>query len=227
MPAPAWPDWFLRPWYRFNHAFIFASGTLGFSFRFEGVRHMPRRGPVLVVANHQCFLDSVLVGLAVTRTLHYLARKSLFDNPVLGAFLPTVNVHPVDNAGAATGGIRAVLEVLKAGHPVLLFPEGERTWTGKMQPLKAGVHLLAKRAPAPILPVGIAGGFEAFPRTAKLPTLSPLFMPATRGALAASVGEPLDTERLLKLPREEFLQVVFDAIQAAQHRAERLRRKWG
>ena len=146
MAAPGLPDWLQRPWYRFNHAFIFASATLGFSFRFEGVRQMPRRGPVLVVANHQCFLDPVLVGLAVTRTLHYMARKSLFDNPVLGAFLPTVNVHPVDNAGAATGGVRAVLEVLKAGHPVLLFPEGERTHTGKMQPLKAGVHLLAKRA---------------------------------------------------------------------------------
>lgn len=74
MAAPGLPDWLQRPWYRFNHAFIFASGTLGFSFRFEGVRHMPRRGPVLVVANHQCFLDPVLVGLAVTRTLHYMAQ---------------------------------------------------------------------------------------------------------------------------------------------------------
>lgn len=98
---------------------------------------------------------------------------------------------------------------------------------GKDAAAQGGRASAGQARPAPILPVGIAGGFESFPRTAKLPTLSPLFMPATRGALAASVGEPLDTERLLKLPREEFLQVVFDAIQAAQHRAERLKRKWG
>ncbi len=188
---------------------------------------MPRRGPALIVANHQSFFDPVLVGLAVTRTINYLARKTLFDVPLLGPFLRTVNVHPVDQDGAAHGGIKAIIEVLKEGQPVLVFPEGERTWTGDMQPLKAGVHLLAKRVPVPIVPVGIAGAFNSFPRTSKLPIPSPLFLPATRGALAASVGKPLDPEPLLKLPRPAFLKVVFDAVQAAQRRAERLRRKWG
>ena len=83
-----------------------------------------------------------------------------------------------------------------------------------------------KRVPVPIVPVGIAGAFDSFPRMHKLPILSPLFLPATRGAIAASVGKPLDPEPLLKMPREEFLKVVFDAIQTAQRRAERLRRKW-
>ena len=222
---PGRPGPLRNVWYRLNHAAIFAGATLGLSFRFDGVRHMPRRGPALIVANHQSFFDPVLVGLAVTRTIHYLARKSLFRTPVLGAFLPTVNVHPVDQEGAATGGVKAVLEVLKAGEPVLIFPEGERTWTGEMQPLKAGAHLLVKRVPVPIVPVGIAGAFHSFPRTRKLPLLSPLFLPPTGGAIAASVGKPLDPEPLLKLPREEFLKTVFDAIHAAQQQAERLRRK--
>ena len=93
-----------------------------------------------------------------------------------------------------------------------------------MQPLKAGVHFLVKRAPVPIVPVGIAGAFEAYPRTSKLPKLSPLFMPPTNHAVAAVVGKPLEPERMLKLSREEFLQTVFDAIQKVQLEAERLRR---
>ena len=225
MPAPGWPEPLSNLWYRANHAVIFAGATLGFSFRFEGGRHMPARGPALIVANHQSFLDPVLVGLAVGRTIHYMARKTLFNNPVLGWFLPTVNVHAVDQEGVATGGVKAVIEVMKAGRPVLVFPEGERTWTGEMLPLKAGAHLLLKRAPVPVVPVGIAGAFDAYPRTSKLPALSPLFLPPTRATIAASVGEPLDAGSLLKLPREEFMKAVSDAIQAAQRRAERLRRR--
>ena len=76
MPAPGLPDWLSHAWYRVNHACIFAGATLGFSFRFEGVRHMPRRGPALVVANHQSFLDPVLVGLAVSRD-HPLPRPQV------------------------------------------------------------------------------------------------------------------------------------------------------
>ncbi len=77
----------------------------------------------------------------------------------------------------------------------------------------------------PVVPIGIAGAYHSFPYTRRFPLLSPLFWPATGGAVAVSVGKPLDPQRLLQLPREEFLQTMFDAIQAAQLRAERIRRK--
>jgi 1-acyl-sn-glycerol-3-phosphate acyltransferase len=225
MAAPGWPDWLSHLWYRAHYAAIFAGMTTAMSFRFAGGRHMPRRGPALLVANHQSFFDPPLVGLAVGRTIHYLARKTLYANPGFAWFLKSVNAHPIDQEGVATEGLRAIIELLKEGHPVLVFPEGERTWTGPMQPLKAGVHFLLKRAPVPIVPIGIAGAFEAYPRTSKLPKLSPLFMPPSNHAIAAVVGKPLEPERMLKLPRNEFLQTVFNAIQAVQLKAERLRRK--
>jgi 1-acyl-sn-glycerol-3-phosphate acyltransferase len=225
MAAPGWPDWLSHLWYRAHYAAIFAGTTAALSFRFAGGRHMPSHGPALLVANHQSFFDPPLVGLAVGRTIHYLARKTLYASPPFAWFLNSVNAHPVDQEGVATEGLRAIMELLKEGDAVLVFPEGERTWTGKMSPLKAGVHFLIKRVPVPIVPIGIAGAFEAYPRTSKLPKLSPLFLPATNHAIAAVVGEPLDPKRLLKLPREEFMQTVFNAIQAVQIKAERLRRK--
>ena len=94
-----------------------------------------------------------------------------------------------------------------------------------MRALKPGIHLLFKRAPVPIVPVGIAGAFDAFPRSRLLPVLSPLFLPATRATVAAVVGKPLDLAYLATLSREEFVKAVFDAMQEVQREAERLRRK--
>lgn len=202
-----------------------ATATLGFSLRIEGRRNIPRRGPALLIANHESFLDPPLVGVAAPRPIWYLARKTLFTNRVFGAFLRSINCVPVDQEGVAKEGLKTGLEGLKGGQVVLIFPEGERTWTGRMQPLKPGLHLLVKRSGAPVIPVGVAGTFEALPRTRALPRLSPLFWPATGAALAASVGKPLPAARFATMPREQLLTELCREIEAVRQRAERLRRK--
>jgi 1-acyl-sn-glycerol-3-phosphate acyltransferase len=199
--------------------------TLGFSLRFEGGRNIPAQGPALLIANHESFLDPIAVGLTTTRQLCYLARKTLFRSPLFGRFLLSVGCVPVDQEGVAKDGLKTVLALLGQGRAVLLFPEGERTLTGQMNPLKPGIQLLIKRTQAPIVPVGIAGAFDAFPRSKKVPRLSPLFMPAGRGTMAVSVGSPLDARHYLELPREQLLVELQQAIQAMKDRAERLRRK--
>ena len=225
MPVPGWPDWLSHAWYRVNHAVQMTGLTLAFSLRHEGMGNVPPTGSVLLLSNHQSYLDPSLVGVAAGRDIYYLARKSLFKNPLLALYIRSVNGVPVDHTGVAKEGLKTVIDLLQARQAVVVYPEGERTHTGEMQPLKPGIHLILKKVPVPVVPIGIAGAYQAFPRTRKLPLLSPLFWPATGGALAVSVGKPLDPERLLKLPREEFLQTLFDAIQAAQRRAERIRRK--
>jgi 1-acyl-sn-glycerol-3-phosphate acyltransferase len=225
MAVPGWPPWLSHLWYRANHAVQLTAMTLAFSFRFAGRAHVPTRGPALFVANHQSYLDPSIVGVTVGRDIHYLARKTLFKNRLLSLYMQSVNAVPVDQKGVAKEGLKAVIDLLHAGQAVVVFPEGARTRTGRLQPLKPGVHLVLKRAPAPVVPIGIAGAFESFPRTSKLPVLSPFFLPATRGAIAAAVGKPLAPELLLRLSREDFLQTLFDAIRTAQLQAERLRRK--
>jgi 1-acyl-sn-glycerol-3-phosphate acyltransferase len=170
-------------WYDFNFSAIFTGFQFAWSYRSDGFRNVPKRGPVLIVANHQSFFDPLLVGLAVRLRLTYLARKTLFNNPLFGAYLRSVRCIPVDQEGVAKDGLIAVLDSLKRGEPVLIFPEGERTPTGRLQELRPGVHLLIKRGHCPVLPVGIAGGFESWPRSSKLPILSPIFMPANKGTV--------------------------------------------
>jgi 1-acyl-sn-glycerol-3-phosphate acyltransferase len=220
------PAWFSHVWYETWYCAAWAFFTLGFSLRSQGGPNIPPVGPALLVANHQSFFDPLLVGLAARRHLTFLARKTLFRNPLFGAFLRSVNCVPVDQEGVAKEGLKTAVEKLHAGHAVLIFPEGERSWKGLMQPLRPGIQLLIKRALAPIVPVGVAGAFEAYPRTAKLPRFSPLFLPANRkGPLAVSIGRPLDPKLLLELPRARLLTELFNAIRAEQIKAERLRRQ--
>jgi 1-acyl-sn-glycerol-3-phosphate acyltransferase len=218
-------DWLDYLWYEFVY---WTTGTASIflqSFRVEGARNIPPTGPALLIANHQSFLDPPLLGIAARRHLTYLARETLFINPVFGWFIRSVGAVPIDQEGFARQGLKTILEQLQKGKAVLVFPEGERTPHGQMQPLKPGIMLLIKRVQTAIIPVGIAGPYQAYPRGRALPTPSPLFLPPNGCAAAACFGEPLDSRRYANMDREQALAELFQEIQKVQARAERLRRK--
>jgi 1-acyl-sn-glycerol-3-phosphate acyltransferase len=198
--------------------------TWGFHYRYQGNRNVPLTGPVLLLANHQSFLDPMIAGCAIPRHLCFLARKTLFRG-WFGKLIDRVNAVPVDQEGVAKEGLKVILEQLKAGQAVLIFPEGERTATGEVQPLKPGVLLLIKRIDAPIVLIGIAGAFDALPRTRKWPKLSPFFLPTTGADIAVAYSKPIPARRYRDMPREQALSELREELLRAKERAERLRRK--
>lgn len=210
--------------YEFVRAHVMATYTLGFSFRFEGGRNIPRTGPALLISNHESFLDPVAIGLTTHRHLHYLARKTLFVG-AFGNFLTRVNCVPVDQDGVAKEGLKTIIHLLGEGKAVLVFPEGERTLSGDILEFKPGIQLIIRKTRPPIVPVGIAGAYDAFPRSKPFPQFSPIFMPATKAAFAVSVGKPLDGNRFADLPREQSLKELESAVQQMKDRAQKLRRK--
>ncbi len=211
--------------YEFCYWIVFFVYVIGFSHRAAGRRNIPRRGPVLLIANHQSFLDPLAVGLASPRHLHYLARKSLFTNPLFGGFLRAVNSVPIDQEGVGKEGMRNILARLEAGNPVLVFPEGERCDDGLVHPLRPGIALLLKRVRAPIVPVGVAGAFDAWPRYRPFPIPAPLFLAPSKRTIAVVVGKPRDPATLDGLSREQMLAVLHDDLLAVWKQAEALRRK--
>jgi 1-acyl-sn-glycerol-3-phosphate acyltransferase len=204
---------------------VFFLYVIGLSLRVTGRRHVPPRGAVLIVANHQSFLDPVAVGLGIRRHIHYLARKTLFANPVFGLWLRVVNCVPIDQEGVGKDGIRNILARLEAGHPVLVFPEGERSEDGRLHPLRPGIGLLVKRVRVPIVPAGVAGAFDAWPRHRAWPLFAPLFLAPSGRRVAVAYGPPRDPATLDGLSREQVLAVLYDDIAAAVKEAEALRRK--
>lgn len=216
--------WFLA-WHNTLYLAYHMAFTLGYSLRLQGERNMLAEGPALVVANHQSFLDPLVIGLCARRPLVYLARKTLFKNRYFAAMIRSLNAVPIDQEGIGKEGIRVIMEQLSLGKAVVVFPEGERTPHGKMLPLKPGIHLLIKRTKAPIIPVGIAGAYHAWPRWRPFPLPAPLAWPAGAGTISVSLGKPLDADHFAQLPREQALCELFDKIHDEQVRAETLRRR--
>jgi 1-acyl-sn-glycerol-3-phosphate acyltransferase len=116
-----------------------------------------------------------------------------------------------------------LLQELGKGHVVLVYPEGERTWNGKLAPLKPGVTLLVRRARCPIVPVGIAGAFDSWPRFRRVMRLAPPWLGWRSARVAVSVGEPIDGAALANRDREEILEELQKALARVVDRAERLR----
>ncbi len=217
--------WLARRWYDLGYFGCFWTfGTL-FSLRTQGGQHIPKTGPVLLVCNHQSFLDPVLLGIASTRRVSYLARETLFKKRLPSWLMRSYGALTIDHKGFSREGLQATIDYLHQGKCIGLFPEGERTHDGKLEAFKPGISLFLKRVKAPIVPAGIMGAYAAFPRTRKWPRMATRFSPASEATIAVSIGRPIDPAKYVGWPREDMLADLQRAVQLEMDRAERLRRK--
>jgi 1-acyl-sn-glycerol-3-phosphate acyltransferase len=213
-------------WYDLWRDLFFTYFTFGHSLRWAGRRNVPGTGPVLYIANHESYIDPILVAVASPRRLDFLARANLFHG-IFGRFLSSLRTYPVDQVGFARQGIQAMIDLLRKGHAVLVFPEGQRSWDGVMQPFQPGIHLIIKKTKTPIVPCGIAGAFETLPRSRHppIPGHSPLFFPPGKCTMAVSIGKPLDGARFAEMSREQALGKLFEEVKKQQELAEKIRRR--
>lgn len=193
----------MRQTYRFAQAICRGAFDLFFSGRALGVNHVPQDGPVLLLSNHQSFLDPVLVALSVPRECCFMARDTLFKQPQFTHLITYLNAFPVKRGTADVGAIKESLRRLKRGEALVAFPEGTRTPDGSVGEMQPGAILLARKSAAPIVPVNIHGAFEIWPRTEKKPKLGPIML---------NYGEPITPIQLSRLTDEEAMQEVRDRI---------------
>ena len=122
---------------------------------------VPREGPAILVANHLTNADPVLVCACAPRTLRVMAKRELFELPLVGWTLWAFGAFPVRRWSADLGALRAGRNHLRAGRAVLVFPEGTRSESRALQPALPGSAVLALLGGAPVVPVAITG-MEAF-----------------------------------------------------------------
>jgi 1-acyl-sn-glycerol-3-phosphate acyltransferase len=155
--------------YTVARALLWPAVKIAFRQSCIGADNVPRHGAVLLVANHQSYLDPVLLGTLLPRVLDFVARDSLFTNPAFGWLIRELNALPIKRGQGDISAIKESLRRLKAGRAVLFFPEGTRSRDGRVARLQGGVISLARRAGVPIVPCAIEGAFEIWPRTSKIP----------------------------------------------------------
>ncbi len=186
--------------YDFCHTVCWLMLLIFFRLRVWGQHNMPRTGPFIVAVNHQSHLDPMIAGMATRgRHLNFIARSTLFGNPLFGKLIGLLNSVPLNQKAPDTQAIRTCIEQLGMGRAVLIFPEGSRTKDGAMHPFKKGVWLLLSRAKCPVLPVAIEGAYDAWRRGESRPKL-------LGQRVSAMVGAPIAAETLLAMGHEQGLR---------------------
>ena len=174
-------------------------------YRARGYQRLDDADGGLVLANHQSFLDPLLIGLPLHRPVSYVARDSLFKVPFIGWVLRNTYVMPISRESASSASLRETIRRMQHGYLVGVFPEGTRTETGEVGPFKPGFVALVRRAKLPVYPVGIAGGFQALGRK------SGFLKPAR---VRVVVGEPITVAELEKFAGRDQDQALIDFVRS-------------
>ena len=166
----------------------------------SGREHIPADRACLFLSNHISNLDPPVLVPLLPGTPSIMMKAELFRIPVLGAACRMARCIPVERAGgreAAVRSVRLAAEVIGSGLSMLIFAEGTRSRTGRLQPFKAGPFHLAQSTGAPIVPIAVSGtesmmrkgSARVYPGTARVQFL-PAIDPAdyrTRAELIAAV----------------------------------------
>jgi 1-acyl-sn-glycerol-3-phosphate acyltransferase len=185
--------------YRLFRRVMLLIGRILWGFTVHGEEKIPRKGALVVAANHTQYLDPVYVCMAVPRRVQWMGKKELFVFP-FGAFFYFIGTFPVDREGGGRAGLRSAINFLAKGWVLGIFPEGtHRTGEGSRE-AKSGAALLAVRGGAQVLPIFVG---EA---------------PSLRGRLRGEklhvyVGDPITLDPALR-GREEYRAASDEVLRA-------------
>lgn len=186
----------MRLYYRFCRAICQWVCVLYFRTRVFGLRNVPNRGGVMLICNHQSFMDPILATMALPREGSYMARDSLFRNRYFARFIESLNAFPVRRGEADLGAIKEALRRLKDGYALVIFPEGTRTEDGQIGPMLPGLAAIAKKARVPIVPTLIDGVYQAWPKGAAFPSVSDVIV---------EYGRPIEPEEYVRMTPEQLI----------------------
>jgi len=183
-------DWFYGLVYWLARGFF----KLFFRLKIYGVRHF-RPGAGIVASNHASHFDPPVLSISCPEEVHFLAKESLFDIPLLGRLIRVLNAHPVSRSAGDASTFREIIRLLREGKKVIVFPEGSRSSDGSLQSLERGLSFLVQKGRCPIFPAYIQGTFHAWPPGRKLPKLF--------GNISVVFGSPIEWSEFQDLDRKE------------------------
>ncbi|NPV52320.1 MAG: 1-acyl-sn-glycerol-3-phosphate acyltransferase [Firmicutes bacterium] len=153
-----------------------------FRMRVEGHENVPRRGPVILAANHMSLLDPIVVGCALKRRVKFMAKAELFKNRAFGLVLRWLGTFPVRRGESDRDAFHRCFQVLEAGQVLGIFPEGTRSVDGRLGRFSSIAAVLSSKTGAPVVPVGILGTGQILRRGSFIPRL---------GRVVVRIGPPV------------------------------------
>jgi 1-acyl-sn-glycerol-3-phosphate acyltransferase len=132
--------------------------------RIDGREHIPRTGAFVLAPIHRSIMDTPIASCVTRRRLRFMGKHTLWHNRAFGWLLSSLGGFPVTRGTADREALRRCIEVLAAGEPLVLFPEGERKSGPIVQPMFDGAAYVALKTGVPIVPVGIGGSERVMPK---------------------------------------------------------------
>ncbi|MBK9290038.1 MAG: AMP-binding protein [Bacteroidetes bacterium] len=158
-----------KTWFTGQIALWFSKIFFRLYFRFSarGVENIPD-GPCIIAPNHQSFFDGMFVAAALrfgqARKTYFYAKEKHIRQPWLKFLANRNNIIIMDLNNNLKESIQKMAEVLRSNRNIIIFPEGTRTFNGKLGEFKKTFAILSSELNVPIVPVSIKGAYEALPR---------------------------------------------------------------
>lgn len=148
-----------------------ASATIAPALRTDVRRYVefPQSGPLLLVSNHPSPWDPMMSAWSVGRQVHNLGTDQLLRVPYFGWMMPYFSMIPFKKGMKDPAALAEVERRVRQGGAALIFAEGDRTWTGRSNPIRPGIGRMVKRLGAPVGFIRVTTGHMSWPRWAKYP----------------------------------------------------------
>jgi 1-acyl-sn-glycerol-3-phosphate acyltransferase len=193
-----------------------------FGLEVRGVENLPRQGAFIVAANHCSHIDTGMVLTAFGERGGELfimgARDYFFNWKAKGLFFHLfLKVVPFERTANMVEGLRLAKTLLRAQHPVLIYPEGTRSANGRLQPFKPGIGWLGVELGVPIVPCYIEGTYHALPKGKTIPR---------RAKTRVTFGPPITMEQYLAqrnahIDRRELYRRIAEDVRSVVERLQR------
>lgn len=158
-----------------------------FRAKYEGRKHIPKKGPAILASNHLSFLDHLILGAGVRRQIFFISKVQHFEKPVRRFLFKRWGVIPLKRGESDQTAFQRSLEVLQRGDLFAIYPEGTRSLDGRLHKGHTGVARLAAMTGAPVIPVAMWGTFRALPKGRSVPKMV---------KCGAKFGAPMDFSHL-------------------------------
>jgi 1-acyl-sn-glycerol-3-phosphate acyltransferase len=146
--------------------------TWTFAMEFYGLENLPPEGPLIMTPNHVSYIDPILMGVAVRRRMFFMTWNRMFNIPGFGTLIRIFGAFPLKLEGHDHKAFKRAHRYLRDGQIVVVFPEGGRTTTGKLENFKPGAFRMALRLGIPVVPVTINGAYQVWPPHERFPRLN-------------------------------------------------------